>query len=412
MRTKRRARNQTQAPQLGVVAQTLALRSWQWLSSTFRGQSREFSLLFGITIALVIFGLIMVLSASYVTALKSGSDAYSTFQKQLVSAVIGFLAMAIASRLSTRFYLKATVPFLLLTLGAQVFVIFFGDSQYGNKNWIRIGSLSVQPSEFLKIALILVIANILASRRDYFHDLKEAWLFPVGASVLATALVLGGQDLGTAIVMFGFTFVMMLLIGMPSRLALLIFAAATVLALALINTGSRRTRINAWLNPDAVDLTGATWQPRHGIWALAAGGVTGTGLGDSKMKWNWIPMVDNDYIFSVIGEEWGLIGATVVIALYVLLAVALLKVLNRTNRVFERYVMMGIMTWITIQSFINIGVVLNFLPVLGVPLPLISSGGTSLLATLGTIGIALGIERRNSNAGATVSVRRRSRVGV
>lgn len=407
-----KVKTKTPAPQLGVVVQTLALRSWQWLSSTFRGQSKEFSQLFGITIALVIFGLIMVLSASYVTALKSGSDAYSTFQKQLVSAVIGFLAMAIASRLSSRFYMKATVPFLLVALGAQVFVIFFGDSQYGNKNWIRIGSLSVQPSEFLKIALILVIANMLANRRDYFHDLKEAWLFPVGASVLATVLVLGGQDLGTAIVMFGFTFVMMLLIGMPSRLALLIFGAAAVLALALINTGSRRTRINAWLNPDAVDLTGATWQPRHGIWALAAGGVTGTGLGDSKMKWNWIPMVDNDYIFSVIGEEWGLVGATIVIGMYVFLAVALLKVLNRTDRVFERYVMMGIMSWITIQSFINIGVVLNFLPVLGVPLPLISSGGTSLLATLGTIGIALGIERRNSSPSASQSVRRRNRVGA
>ena len=390
------------------IGQALVVKSAHWLADTFRGQSREFTFLLGIIVALVTFGLIMVLSASYVTALKSGSDAYSIFQRQVVSAAAGFLAMAIASRVSTGFIKKATVPFLLVTLGAQVYVIFFGTSVYGNRNWIRIGNFSVQPSEFLKIALILVLASMLASRKDYFHDLKEAWLWPVGLSAFATALVLGGSDLGTAIVMFGFAFVMMILIGMPARLATLIFLATSVAALVLVNTGSRRTRINAWLFPDAVDLTGATWQPKHGIWALAAGGVTGTGLGDSKMKWNWIPMVDNDYIFSVVGEEWGLIGATVLIALYVVLALALIKVLSRTDRIFERYVMFGILSWITIQSFINIGVVLNFLPVLGVPLPLISAGGTSLLATLATLGIALGIERRNSQATNVVRPRARS----
>jgi cell division protein FtsW len=130
------------------------------------------------------------------------------------------------------------------------------------------------------------------------------------------------------------------------------------------------------------------------------------------MKWNWIPMVDNDYIFSVVGEEWGLIGASILILLFVLLAMAMIRILNRTERVFERYVMYGIVSWITIQAFINIGVVLNFLPVLGVPLPLISAGGSSLFATLATLGIALGIERRNSLAGSGSSVRRTSRVRV
>jgi cell division protein FtsW (lipid II flippase) len=206
--------------------------------------------------------------------------------------------------------------------------------------------------------------------------------------------------------MFGFAFVMMILAGMPSKPILWVFASVSVIALAFLNTGSRRTRISAWLNPDAVDITGATWQAKHGVWALAAGGVSGTGLGDSKMKWNWIPMVENDYIFSVVGEEWGLLGATAVILLFVLLALALVRILNRTDRLFERYIMIGIVSWITLQSFINIGVVLNFLPVLGVPLPLISAGGTSLLATLATLGLALGIERRNYAAQSAPSARR------
>jgi cell division protein FtsW (lipid II flippase) len=206
--------------------------------------------------------------------------------------------------------------------------------------------------------------------------------------------------------MFGFAFVMMILAGMPSKPIIWVLASVSVIALAFLNTGSRRTRISAWLNPDAVDITGATWQAKHGVWALAAGGVSGTGLGDSKMKWNWIPMVENDYIFSVVGEEWGLLGATAVILLFVLLALALVRILNRTDRLFERYIMIGIVSWITLQSFINIGVVLNFLPVLGVPLPLISAGGTSLLATLATLGLALGIERRNYAAQSAPSARR------
>jgi cell division protein FtsW len=135
-------------------------------------------------------------------------------------------------------------------------------------------------------------------------------------------------------------------------------------------------------------------------------------LGDSKMKWNWIPMVDNDYIFSVVGEEWGLVGASILIILFVLLAMSLIRILNRTDRLFERYVLLGIVSWITIQAFINIGVVLNFLPVLGVPLPLISAGGTSLLITLTTLGIALGIERRNSQARPIATARQASRVRV
>jgi cell division protein FtsW len=130
------------------------------------------------------------------------------------------------------------------------------------------------------------------------------------------------------------------------------------------------------------------------------------------MKWSWIPMIDNDYIFSVVGEELGLAGAATLILLYVLLSFALVRILNRTNRLYERFVMYGILSWIAIQSLINIGVVLNFLPVLGVPLPLISSGGTSLLATLMTLGIALGIESRNSNPQISTNGRSRSRVSA
>ena len=377
-----------------------------WIVNTFRGQSREFNNLLGLIIGLVVFGLIMVLSASYVTSQADGDGAFAVFNKQFFWAVVGFIAMGVISRISISFIQRMTPIFFVAMLVFQGLVLVIGTEIYGNRNWIRIGDFSVQPSEFLKIALLLFIAALLVQRRDYADDFKLGWVPSLAAASVATGLVIAGSDLGTSIVMFGFAFVMMILAGMPSKPILWVLVSASVLALALLNTGSRRTRISAWLNPDAVDITGATWQAKHGVWALAAGGISGTGLGDSKMKWNWIPMVENDYIFSVVGEEWGLLGATAVILLFVLLALALVRILNRTDRLFERYIMIGIVSWITLQSFINIGVVLNFLPVLGVPLPLISAGGTSLLATLATLGLALGIERRNYAAQSAPSARR------
>ncbi len=383
-----------------------------WLNTTFRGQSREFNQLLGVVVFMVIFGLVMVLSASYVVALSSNSDAYSIFNKQAISAVAGFVMLGVLSRTPVVALQKLAPLFYLFFLAVQLFVLFFGTSVYGNKNWIKIFGVSVQPSEFLKLALVLVIAGSLYQRRDYFDDFMNSWMFPLIAMAAATGLVLGGKDLGTGMVMFGLSFVLMILAGMPTKLIWMVLGPVIVIVGIMANTGSRKARIFAWLNPDAPDPTDVGWQAKHGIWALAAGGFSGTGLGDSKMKWSWVPMIDNDYIFSVIGEELGLAGGAVVIGLYIFLAFALIRILNRTNRLYERFIMYGILAWITIQSLINIGVVLNFLPVLGVPLPLISSGGTSLVATLMTLGIALGIERRNGAAPSSAAVRTRSRASV
>ncbi len=394
------------------VSQKVVGFAANWFTTTFRGQSREFNSLLGITFLLVVFGLVMVLSASYVTSLGNGDGPLSVFTRQLIWAVIGFVSLGVMSRLPLAVIQKVAPLFFVSMLALQLVVLAIGTEVYGNKNWIRIGELSFQPSEFLKLGLLLVISGMLVNRRDYLDSFKYGWLAPLIAAGGSTALVLGGSDLGTALVMFGFSLVMLILAGMPSKIAIWVFLAAGAAALAFSSFGSRRVRIAAWLNPDAVDVAGATWQAKHGIWALAAGGVGGTGLGDSKMKWNWIPMVDNDYIFSVVGEEWGLVGASILIILFVLLAMSLIRILNRTDRLFERYVLLGIVSWITIQAFINIGVVLNFLPVLGVPLPLISAGGTSLLITLTTLGIALGIERRNSQARPIATARQASRVRV
>jgi cell division protein FtsW (lipid II flippase) len=211
--------------------------------------------------------------------------------------------------------------------------------------------------------------------------------------------VFAGSDLGTVIIMFLIVLVQLSIAGMPRRLVGFIAGLAAVAVPIAINlSSSRRARVLAWLNPSAPDPLDVNWQSKHGVWALAAGGVGGTGFGDSKMKWSWIPEVENDFIFAIIGEEFGLVGAVLVTALFIALGFILIKITMKTPGEYERYILIGIMAWIVLQAMVNIAVVLNFLPVLGVPLPLISSGGSSLLATLAAIGVALGIERRNSAA--------------
>lgn len=382
-----------------------------WISDTFRNQSREFNQLLGVTVVLVIFGSMMVLSASYVDALKAGNGAYSVFLKQVLAAVAGLIGMGVISRFSISALQKLTRPFFFGSLILQGAVLVLGTAVNGNKNWISVfGLFSLQPSEFLKLAMIMNIALFLTRRDSELTDPTRTWWPAFGNGVIAMLAVIAGSDLGTVIVMFLIVVVQLSIAGMPRRLVGFIIGAAVVgIPIAINMSASRAARVMAWLNPSAPDPLDVNWQAKHGVWALAAGGVGGTGFGDSKMKWSWIPEVENDFIFAIIGEEFGLVGAVVVIALFIILGFILVKITLRTPGVYERYILVGIMGWIVLQALVNIAVVLNFLPVLGVPLPLISSGGSSLLSTLAAIGVALGVERRNSSAPSARSrqVRRR-----
>jgi cell division protein FtsW len=383
----------------------------QWISTTFRYQSREFNQLLGITVALVIFGSMMVLSASYVDALKAGNGAYSVFLKQVIAAAAGLFGMGVISRFPVAVLKKLTKPFFFGSLLLQGAVLLIGTAVNGNKNWISIfGLFSLQPSEFLKLAMIMNIALFLTRRDHELNDPTRSWWPAFGNGILAMVAVFAGSDLGTVIVMFLIVMVQLSVAGMPRRLVGFIAGLAVVAIPIAINiSASRRARVLAWLNPSAPDPLDVNWQAKHGIWALAAGGVGGTGFGDSKMKWSWIPEVENDFIFAIIGEEFGLVGAVLVTALFIALGFILVKITLKTQSIYERYILVGIMGWIVLQAMVNIAVVLNFLPVLGVPLPLISSGGSSLLSTLAAIGVALGIERRNSATpmGRTRQVSRR-----
>jgi cell division protein FtsW (lipid II flippase) len=288
----------------------------------------------------------------------------------------------------------------------QLVTAFFGVEINGNRNWLDIGFTNIQPAEFLKVALIVALALQLAQLHQDSETDKQIWFMVLGVSATALVLVsLIGRDLGTGVVIGITLMAMFLFAGMPLSRWLGLSALISLLAVAAImSSASRRIRFEAWLNPDGADPMGVMWQFEKGTWALAAGGFWGTGLGRSKLKWSWIPEVENDFIFAVIGEELGLLGAVFVIALFFALAMTLFGIAKQQTNAFSRNVVAGVMVWISMQAFINIGVVLGLFPVLGVPLPLISAGGSSTIATLAGIGIVLAIEK--DRIGQTVRKRR------
>ena len=396
---------------LAKVSESASARFGVWVGDTFRHQSRDFNRLLSVTVILVTIGSFMVLSASYVDAVKAGNGAMSIFFKQVFAAAGGLIVMGLISRIPRFGLQKLTRTFLLGVAVVQLMVLAFGTAVNGNKNWISVAGLfTLQPSEFLKLAMILTISFLLYQRNNELDDPSRTWWPALIVGGGAMLIVFMGSDLGTVIVMFLIVIVLLSIAGLPRRMFVTIMVAlAFVLPAAVMMSGSRKARIIAWLNPNAPDPGDINWQAKHGIWALASGGLSGTGLGESKMKWSWIPEVENDFIFAIIGEELGLIGAVTVIGLFVYLGFTFVKIIVKTKDTYDRYLMIGIMAWVVLQALVNIGVVLTFLPVLGVPLPLISAGGSSLVATLMAIGVALGVERRNSATPVRARVSTRGR---
>ena len=367
-----------------------------WLQDNFRAESIYFYRLAGITGFLVVFGLVMVLSSSSIDSLVANRDAYYIFSRQFLYALVGLSLMLIIASMPLNFIRNRVGLVLMIGFGLQLAVPFIGISVNGNTNWLSIAGFTLQPSEFLKLALIMYMGWFISNRELEMGDPQRV-LYPLlavgGAAVL---LVMLGRDLGTAVIFSFIIFGTLLMAGAPGKLlGRVALVAIALAAVATATSTSRMARITAWLNPGSASSDAFNWQFEHGTWALAAGGIFGVGLGNSKMKWSWIPEVENDFIFAVIGEELGLVGAMVVIGLIALLIASLIRVMLRAQTTFARVTTLGVVIWILSQSAVNIAVVLGVLPVLGVPLPLISAGGSSLIATLAGIGLVLAFEKDN-----------------
>lgn len=357
--------------------------------------SKQGVFLFGLVILTVLFGLAMVGSASAVDAYKATDNAAATLIDQAVFAGLGLAAMLIASRLPITLYRTFAMVYLYIWLGVQLATVLFGVEINGNKNWLNLGFAQIQPSEFLKLALIIGLAHLLAQLGSSSEQDRGIWVMVFGYSAASLFLVaLMGRDMGTGVVMAIFLMGMYLFAGMRWVNWLLLGTVGLIGAASLIwASPSRRIRFEAWLFPDNADPMGVRWQFENGTYALASGGIFGTGLGRSRLKWSWIPEVENDFIFAVIGEELGLLGALVVILLFFLIGITMFAIARNQTNAFSRNLVVGVMIWIVMQAFVNIGVVLGIFPVLGVPLPMISAGGSSLISTMAAIGVVLAVER-------------------
>jgi len=362
----------------------------------FAAEGGNYFLLLGVTLFMVVFGLVMVLSSSTIESYSDDGDFFSRFLRQGLFAVLGIPLMLVASRMPPRFWKRWAWPALLVGGALQLLVFTpLGFESGGNRNWLNIGGNLMQPSEFVKIALIVWVAWVFSTKQDLLDDWRHVLLPVAPVALAAIGFVLVGSDLGTAFVMIMIVFGTAFFAGV--RLKYLAVALAVIAAFGFLMSKaspSRTNRIEVWLNGcTANDYSGYCWQPEHANWALAAGGLFGKGLGNSVAKWNWLPAASSDYIFAIIGEELGLIGAVVVLVLFVVLAIAFVRVIRSTRDTFARITTSGVMVWVIGQAFVNIAVVLGVLPVLGVPLPLISAGGSALISTLLGIGIVLSFAR-------------------
>ena len=371
----------------------------------FTAQSTDYMLVLGTAVFLLAVGLVMVLSSSFVQSGRGG-DPFDIFVRQSLFAALGIPIMLMMSRLPAEFWRQRARTFVYVGLALQMLVFVPGLSyEYGgNRNWIVIGGVSAQPSEFLKLALVVWLASVLSSRAYAFPTLKSVVLPALPISVVAIMLVLTGGDLGTATIMIAIVFACLFFAGAPLRYLVLLLALGVLGAIAFALTGtSRSDRIRIWLDGCTPEqLEGVCWQPTHGMWALGSGGLLGQGLGNSAVKWSWLPHAESDYIFAIIGEELGLVGCAVVIGLFAVLGIGLVRLMRAHTDPMRRIATGGVMVWIVGQAFVNIAVVLGMLPVLGVPLPLISAGGSAMVANLMALGVVLSMARSRGGAGGAV----------
>jgi cell division protein FtsW len=356
-------------------------------------------MLLGSSLALSFMGLIMVFSASSIHSLETKGNTYAIVLRQFIFFVISLPLGFLASRLSITHWQRLAKKSLMLALIALAVVQIpgVGKSVNGNHNWISLGFVDVQPSEIAKFLLILWAAYMLATRERSGVVQANVLLLIAPGFAAAMVLILLGNDLGTASVFAAILAGLLWVSGVPMRL----FAFVTSIGFAgiatlIVTSPNRAQRFLVVLHPFATaDYKNAGWQPAHSLLGLASGGLFGVGLGASRQKWGNLAEAHTDFIFSVIGEELGLVGTISVLLLFAALIFAIFKIAMRTHEPLVRYACSGIGCWMTIQVVLNIGSALSLLPVVGVTLPFLSYGGSALVSTYCGIGFVLGAARRD-----------------
>ena len=365
------------------------------------------------TIFLCALGLTMVLSSSTVTSLQESGNSYSLFTRQFLFLILGAATAYWAFKVQGAIWLRLAKVSLTISIFILLlpFVPNLGKNINGNRNWIEIAGFTLQPSEFAKFGLILWCAFQLR-RIDLVAGKNPIGLILPGLVVIEGLIILE-RDLGTALLVLIIFGGILFVSGAPIKHFIAVVILASIISAVLIFSNSyRMSRFAALFDPfDERYYKFSGWQPAHSIMGLASGGLWGSGLGASKQKWANLAEAHTDFIFSVIGEELGLLGTLLVLALYAALIYSTLRIAIKTKDDFSRYATAGIACWFIAQVTVNIGSVTSVIPVIGVTLPFISYGGSSLLANLLAVGYVLGVARRTPEISEGIKLSRMRKLG-
>ena len=386
----------------------------QKYSNYLQRADAPYYLMIGALTFLSALGIVMVLSASSVVSLQQSGSTYSIFFKQLLFFAVSIAILLLVSHWKTQIWDRVTRLSLLLSISVLCLPLVPGLklTVNGNTNWIHFGGFTLQPSEFAKIGLILWCAGQLRKfdeTVEHRSALRHISFVLVG-TVPVLALILKGGDLGTTVIILGIISTMLFVSGLPVRHFIVLGALAVLGVVGMVAVAPYRLhRFAAVLNPFAPSVYKlAGWQPAHSVMGLASGGLFGVGLGASRQKWGNLSEAHTDFIFSVVGEELGLLGTLVVLFLYAALIYGIFRTAMQTKDLFARYACAGIGAWLMMQVIVNIGSDIGVLPVVGVTLPFISYGGSSLIANFLGIGYVLNVSRRDPRVKNAIKSRKKS----
>jgi len=356
---------------------------------------RTVALLLGSTTFLTAVGLIMVLSASSVSAYAQFGDSFRYFQRQGAYAIVGVLALVLTSRMRYDAWRRLSLPLLVLTAIMLALVLHpaAGIEAYGSSRWFQMGPVTVQPSEVAKLSLVVFAAAMLAGRWRSLNDLGRLATPLLPVCILVCGMVILQPDLGTTVILSGTIFLLLFAAGVRLRYLAVSGTIGAIVGMGLIMSADyRRIRFLSFLNPWE-DAGNTGYQLVQSLIALGSGGFTGVGLGASRQKWQYVPNAHTDFIFSILGEELGLLGEIVVLVAFGALLFAGIRIAAQAKDVFGRLLAAGIVSWFGLQALVNLGAVTGLLPITGVPLPFLSYGGSSLVVSLTAVGILMSIAR-------------------
>lgn len=359
----------------------------------------HFYMLLVSTSILVVLGLVMVFSASSIQAIDNKGYAFAVALRQFVFLIVGVPVAIALARLPLRHWSMLARFGLVFSLLLVLVVMIpgLGKEVNGNRNWIDLKVIEIQPGEFTKF-LLIIWASYLLARKESLDKVKFNVIGLIAPGFLLVMLgIMRGRDLGTTAVV-AFIFAGLLFVSGVELRKMGVVAAVGFLALAvaIVTSDYRRARFLVFLNPFAPeDYKNFGWQPAHSLLGLASGGLFGVGLGGSRQKWGNLAEAHTDFIFSVIGEELGLVGTLGTLLLLGTLIYSIFRIALRAQDPFSRYVCAGVGCWIGIQSILNIGTAISVLPVVGVTLPLVSYGGSALLTTICALGFVAGVALRD-----------------